>query len=555
MVDPINNISPVTPGSTGGSLITSVTPAGAIGGDGMSGSATLIPAPPAFSAGRSTFFADHLTAFEIWLDFESSGGDSPALLPIVLQVLLSQTHRLRALLLLKRYLALGPHAVQLALLVGIYPYILKLLTNPSSDIKDVLVCIWASIIGFDVNLRSDLTKDKTLLFFINYLAVTKPTSATLTLTPTLSSATNNASVPYRCLAAFVLAEVCNGNQEARATCLQQGLQRSCSQALTCEDALSSPDLKKWICLCLFKLCEDFAWAKYLCITETGHPQLYPLLGDADTSVRAASVLALGELFGSSLMNPPITQQMSAQSPPRSANSSMNNLLNPGNQTFSRPLTHGHLFSDQNANLNEQVKRLLETELLLAIQLLDSCTDGCVMVRKEAVTALSKFALLPVHVDCIKMVVSELRNFVRLFVDNPGYISSQPIRAGAAIPISINHSNAVPQTAGSFGSPSNINFGIPADELNPGGAANENQLMLTQMQVESIIMKLDEYLDRIGFNLRESGQSMHGSTSPTFSNNPYPSSIGRGDTEGDGRTSLEMARNYLRLWLALQEVTC
>jgi hypothetical protein len=37
-------------------------------------------------------------------------------------------------------------------------------------------------------------------------------------------------------------------------------------------------LKQWICLCLFKVCEDFPWAKYLCITEAGHTHLYPLLG-------------------------------------------------------------------------------------------------------------------------------------------------------------------------------------------------------------------------------------------------------------------------------------
>ena len=47
-------------------------------------------------------------------------------LPIVLQVLLSQAHRLRALDLLGRFLELGPWAVNLALSVGIFPYVLKL---------------------------------------------------------------------------------------------------------------------------------------------------------------------------------------------------------------------------------------------------------------------------------------------------------------------------------------------------------------------------------------------------------------------------------------------
>ena len=43
----------------------------------------------------------------------------------MLQVLLSQVHRLRALELLGRFLDLGPWAVNLALSVGIFPYVLN----------------------------------------------------------------------------------------------------------------------------------------------------------------------------------------------------------------------------------------------------------------------------------------------------------------------------------------------------------------------------------------------------------------------------------------------
>ena len=132
--------------------------------------------PPA--ATTTTFFAEQLTAFEVWLEFGGgadyavssapSGGSGsfsqmppffqghrtdpgaatpamaisgngggilrlsmhqqpPEQLPVVLQVLLSQAHRLRALRLLKRFFQLGPWAVNLALSVGIFPYVLKLL--------------------------------------------------------------------------------------------------------------------------------------------------------------------------------------------------------------------------------------------------------------------------------------------------------------------------------------------------------------------------------------------------------------------------------------------
>ncbi|XP_065627487.1 regulatory-associated protein of TOR 1-like [Quercus suber] len=80
---------------------------------------------------RSPFFTEQLTAFEVWLDHGSEHKKLPEQLPIVLQVLLSQCHRFRALVLLGRFLDMGPWAVDLALSVGIFPYVLKLLqTTP-----------------------------------------------------------------------------------------------------------------------------------------------------------------------------------------------------------------------------------------------------------------------------------------------------------------------------------------------------------------------------------------------------------------------------------------
>ena len=83
---------------------------------------------------HSTFFAEQLTAFEVWLRKGAISKKPPRELPIVLQVLLSQIHRLRALMLLSRFLDLGPWAVHLALSVGIFPYVLKLLQSPASEL-------------------------------------------------------------------------------------------------------------------------------------------------------------------------------------------------------------------------------------------------------------------------------------------------------------------------------------------------------------------------------------------------------------------------------------
>ena len=65
------------------------------------------------------------------------------------QVLLSQVHRLRALELLSKFLDLGPWAVNLALSVGIFPYMLKLLQSSARELRYFLVFIWAKILAVD----------------------------------------------------------------------------------------------------------------------------------------------------------------------------------------------------------------------------------------------------------------------------------------------------------------------------------------------------------------------------------------------------------------------
>ena len=113
------------------------------------------------------------------------------------------------------------------------------------------------------------------------------------------------SVEQRCKAVYVLAEICNGFKEGQQTCLQQGLHRTCSSLFGQREITFSKNLKKWIALCLYKLCEDNIWAKYLFLTESGYTHLFPLLINEDPCVRAAAALSLGEVFGASdLANQP-----------------------------------------------------------------------------------------------------------------------------------------------------------------------------------------------------------------------------------------------------------
>ncbi|ELW68221.1 Regulatory-associated protein of mTOR [Tupaia chinensis] len=147
---------------------------------------------------HSPFFAEQLTAFQVWLTMGVENRNPPEQLPIVLQVLLSQVHRLRALDLLGRFLDLGPWAVSLVLLsqvhrlraldllgrfldlgpwavslalsVGIFPYVLKLLQSSARELRPLLVFIWAKILAVDSSCQADLVKDNGHKYFLSVLA-------------------------------------------------------------------------------------------------------------------------------------------------------------------------------------------------------------------------------------------------------------------------------------------------------------------------------------------------------------------------------------------------
>ena len=71
-------------------------------------------------------------------------------------MLLSQVHRLRALVLLGRFLDMGSWAVDLALSVGIFPYVLKLLQTTASDLRTTLILIWTKILALDKSCQVGL---------------------------------------------------------------------------------------------------------------------------------------------------------------------------------------------------------------------------------------------------------------------------------------------------------------------------------------------------------------------------------------------------------------
>jgi regulator-associated protein of mTOR len=126
-----------------------------------------------FEYQHSNFFAEQLTAFEVYLSQGAAEQQIPEQLPVVLQVLLSQVHRLRALILLSKFLDLGPWAVNLALSIGIFPYVLKLLQSQAIELKPVMVFIWARILAVDQTCQTDLLKDNGYQYFISIINPTQ----------------------------------------------------------------------------------------------------------------------------------------------------------------------------------------------------------------------------------------------------------------------------------------------------------------------------------------------------------------------------------------------
>ncbi|XP_060573452.1 regulatory-associated protein of mTOR-like isoform X2 [Ruditapes philippinarum] len=220
---------------------------------------------------HSPFFTEQLTAFDVWLKYGAESRAPPEQLPIVLQVLLSQVHRLRALELLGRFLDLGPWAVSLALSVGIFPYVLKLLQSNARELRPLLVFIWAKILSVDSSCQADLVKDNGHKYFLSVLA-----------DPYMPA-------KQKTMAAFVLAMMVNEYRQGQEAALQGSVVAICLEQLTD----SSPLLRHWLALCLAKVWTNFDSARWCGVRDTAHEKLYKLLTDPEPEVRAAAVYALG----------------------------------------------------------------------------------------------------------------------------------------------------------------------------------------------------------------------------------------------------------------------
>lgn len=331
---------------------------------------------------NSFFYSDQLTAFEVWLEFASENQKPPEQLPIVLQVLLSQAHRHRALYLLARFLDLGAWATNLALSVGIFPYVLKLLQSPAQDLRLILVFIWAKILALDRSCQTDLVKDQEPPYFLTVF-------------------NSKSSTEVRTMAAFVLSAIMDQHPKGQQICLKSGLLTDCLTHLNDPDPL----LRRWVILCLGKLWEDNEEARWAGVRESAHERLCGLLTDPVPEVRAAVVFALGTFIQTdhTKLHPRTMYHdgesseeggfHSSSSTSHSERSSLDSMGSERRGSTDSPLSISPASSSPGLQGrrrgNSGMELRINIEMNLGVTLPVVTEDASPMVRKELVCALSR----------------------------------------------------------------------------------------------------------------------------------------------------------------------
>ncbi|PPR02354.1 hypothetical protein CVT24_011698 [Panaeolus cyanescens] len=243
--------------------------------------------PQSLTNGDASSTSEHQTANPQPIQPVSSDGDlvprkPPDQLPIVLQVLLSQPHRLRALILLSQFVDLGPWAVHLVLTIGIFPYISKLLQAAGQDLRPVLIFIWARILAVDSSVQTDLYNTQGYRYFSNVLALRNEDTL-----PNVSE--------HKAMCSFILASICRDFPAGQMACLGERVFQNCY------DRLEEPDflLRQWTALCIAQMWDGNDEIKIFGVDRGTQDRLINMLSDDSAEVRCAALYALGTFMGAS----------------------------------------------------------------------------------------------------------------------------------------------------------------------------------------------------------------------------------------------------------------
>eukprot|EP00835_Amoeboradix_gromovi_P002107 NODE_112_length_19362_cov_0.399678.p2 type:complete len:1172 gc:universal NODE_112_length_19362_cov_0.399678:13353-9838(-) len=242
---------------------------------------------------HSLFFSDQLTAFEIWLEQRSKHVyKSPEQLPILLQVLLSQAHRSRALILLAKFLDLGAWAINEALSVGIFPYCLKLLQSPAPELRAILAFIWARLLSIESDFQNDIVKDGGYLYFFQGLSGSNNCNTEVQSTEFDSLYTTNC--------AFVLSQFVINHAVGKDLCFKNGLVPLICRQFQYNMNSLDPEVissKEWLLYALSAICHEFQPAIQQAMDENCTLFIIPLLSHKIPRIRAAALNCLHSLVG------------------------------------------------------------------------------------------------------------------------------------------------------------------------------------------------------------------------------------------------------------------
>lgn len=371
------------------------------------------------------FFEQNLTAFELWLKYGSNTRHPPEQLPIVLQVLLSQVHRVRALVLLSRFLDLGPWAVYLSLSIGIFPYVLKLLQSPAPELRPILVFIWARIMSIDYkNTQAELIKEKGYLYFVKILVPElgmhpQPGGAPqlqrtisgggLTMNASTSIGTqryqfyqnfqnannpgvamaNNTTDEQKAMAMFVLSSFLRDFSLGQKYCSSLELLGKICYYVETSDV---PLLRQWCIVLMGQLYLKNPFNKYLCMTCGFLDKIYTSMKDPIPEVRCAALLAFS-MFISEKNDAEMALQMQQEMQQQAQQLQVQLQTLQGGQMQRQQAQAERQLQQLQASLSQMrtmdSRKLKQDEIKMTIEALGLVNDGSPLVRKELIISLSR----------------------------------------------------------------------------------------------------------------------------------------------------------------------
>ncbi|GMM28178.1 ubiquitin-binding TORC1 subunit [Martiniozyma asiatica (nom. inval.)] len=326
-----------------------------------------------------TFFQQHLTAFDVWLQYGASKKQAPQQLPIVLQVLLSQAHRLRALQLLSKFLDLGPWAVYLALSIGMCPYIQKLLQSPSPELKPILTFIWARIMSVDYkNTQQELIKGGYNYFIQMFTFQPRMSQPILNgntmMVDEIAVENSMTFADQKATSAFVLSMFVRDNQHGQKLAFSIDLVRTCIFYI---ETSESPLLRQWSSFLIGELLKENVEAAVMILRTGLVDKLLSFVSDPIPEVRASIVETLNNFI----------------------------LLD--------------ISEDVDESAMSIYGELIQQDIKMTSEMLGMVTDGSPLIRREIICFFSRFAVKNINFFLVS-AFSQLEEEVTL-VDNPSQI--------------------------------------------------------------------------------------------------------------------------------------